>query len=195
MISMTSRTASCLISLVLGLVMTLPESSTAQERGVVSVSGVINPAGQLEVGPAPPYSSNILTSIRSINAQTVLLDLEITGTGQPSSVYFPLIIRTNAPRFKIIGSADIEIGQGNLSIGNAYPTGSGKYVVPGAARRFQGHSHQLGKRMLLATGTQVSFRGSFMSPNNGLLSQIEFRFEAIPEGTTQRRQVRIELSL
>jgi len=147
----------------------------AQETVQISVTGRVLPAYSLEP-VAVAADANQIVSVERLAQGQVLIRLhpQSPSSGAKGTVRVILALRTNAESYRLRAASSglqVEVGQ---------PEASGSFVVPGALSSFSGQptSGSDDQEQVVATGTRISLRGRFTSPNNALLVPLELRCDS-----------------
>lgn len=154
----------------------------AENQHQVAISGRVLPAFSLEpVAATADAGQQVFFVPQGRDRVLVRIDRSAFGASSDGIVRVVLALRTNAEEFRLRGAQVSGLTPVEVSFGEAQP--SGHLVAPGAASGFAPAGGPLasGQEELLATGSRISQRGSFSSPNNALLVPVELRLNSAVE--------------
>lgn len=145
----------------------------AQVSHQVSVSGYVLPAFRLLASPPVTDSATVRAIVWETGPNEVTVEVIVRGDHEAATVTVPLWLRTNADHFILRANYRGPATEGYLSLGSPQASGDGLLVAPEALAGFQAQLCPFTPEMTLATGSRISLRGSFRSPNNALLSTLK----------------------
>ncbi len=179
--------------LMLAMILLAGSSARAQENyGTVSIYGRVSAAFQMEpVQEAGAVSAEV--SVYSEGQDRVRIDIQPAAQGQGGGsreVLVWVMLRTNASSYRLQAA---QLGGSGLRVSFGAPHSSGQRVHPNAARDFSSPLETVlsEQEQVAASGSRISLRGRFTSPDNALL--VPVRVVLNPEDGFGTSSVRLSL--
>lgn len=171
----------------------LATPAASAQVSAVTLSGYVRPAARLEADQPASSDGKVMATVRQTGPNVVLIEVTVVGSVQGARVTVPLRMRTNADRFALRAAYRGPATEGSISVDRPQASGSGLLVAPGAVAGFQAQPTDFADEMILASGTRISARGAFSSPDNALLSTMEIFLGPNTSGTPQKYSFQLTL--
>lgn len=153
----------------------------AQGRGQVGVIGTVSAAYQME--PVFALSrTGAIVSLEETGPSELRIRVESESAGsRPHEAVLVFALRTNAPIYRITAISN-QAEPVKLTLAAVGKTGTGALVAPSALSDFQAAAETaiFQWETDVASGTRVSLRGRFPSPDNAMLIEVRMKFPPTP---------------
>ena len=167
------------------VVLLLPSVTHAQDGALLTVTGRVSPAFQIEPVSAFSRTGAILSFEQQGAAETrVVFNAEKIPGNQAHEAVVIVALRTNASNYRVMARSFNPQDNIDLSLRPMARTGTGTMVSSSALADFRSVKEESisTEAKVVATGTRISMGGRFPSADNAILVEIRVAFSGQEQG-------------
>ncbi|MCU1285096.1 MAG: hypothetical protein JWO13_1446 [Acidobacteriales bacterium] len=163
---------------VLAFAALLPSSLQCQTSGAAVVTGRIPEQFQIQLAEPVSVDPRISVEVTPVGTNAVLVRMKVPKSVRQSKMILPLAMRTNSATFALRARSKDASAHTLIAAGRARAMGDGALLISGAAEAFTPQTGQMEAASVIASGTRISRRGNGLTPNNGLIADLQVSIDA-----------------